>query len=274
MSIRRKLVYSFSLLTLFLMLQFVVNFYFDQRQQTLVKSMEDEQQISNQLSMLAIAAQKIRRYEKEYFIYVGNATRRQHYYTEFTNARKVISSLLGSLKLTFTRFDKVQMKNQVVAWELATQAYARKMDDIHYQVQEGKIDSVFDANDAIKRAKNKFRAVIEGAEQAIDDSYRLALGKSKLIHELHKTSSTISALMVLISVLVGIIIAIVVPNSIARPLRELSAAANRISKGNINESVEITGSAEITDLSYSLQQMQNTTFNLIKRAQNPQAEAS
>ncbi len=274
MSIRRKLFYSFPLLSLFFVIQFGISFYFSQQQQLLVKSMEDEHGISSQLSKLAITAQKIRRFEKEYFIYVDNPVRRQQYYTEFTQARQLISQLLGNLKLTFKRIGRQHLKSRMVAWDLATAAYVSKMDEIHNLVLAGKITRIVDANNAIKSAKNKFRAVLEGSKQAIEDSYRLTREKAQRVRELQNTSLKFSALMLLISVLAGLVVAVVVPDSIARPLRELTEAAQRISKGRINEPVQVDGSAEIADLSRSLQRLQNATFNLIKRAQNPRIDAT
>jgi len=268
MSISRKLYYSFLLLTVFLLVQFAVNFYFNQKKQDLVDSMVTEHEISSHLAALAIAAQKIRRFEKEYFIYVNNPPKRQHYFEEFIDAQHQINNLLQNLKSDFRHSAKKSQESQLLAWELSTQVYGKAMAQINQSVKQGRLQTVQDANAAIKSGKNKFRVVLEGSEQAIEEALRLSRSKAEMIRLINRQSLMVSALLLLFSVIIGLIMAKAVPASVVKPLQQLAQAADRISKGHINEPVNVTGSAEISNLAQSIERLQNATFNLIKRVQN------
>jgi len=268
MSISRKLYYSFLLLTVFLLVQFLVNFYFNQKKQDLVDSMVTEHEISSQLAALAIAAQKIRSIEKEYFIYVNNPTKRQRYFVEFFAAQHQINNLLQSLKSTYRRSDKKSQESQLLAWELSSQVYGKAMAQIDQSVKQGRLQTVQDVNAAIKSGKNKFRAVLEGSEQAIEEVLRLNRSKAEMIRQMNRQSVMVSGLLLLFSVIIGLIMTKAVPASVVKPLQQLAHAADRISKGHINEPVNVSGSAEISDLAHSIERLQNVTFNLINRVQN------
>lgn len=273
MSIRTKLLYSFLLLTLLLVIHFISSFYLSQREHDLVKEMVVEQNISHQLSRLSIVAQKIRRYEKEYFIYVQSPSKRNQYYKEFSEAKVEINNVLSGLKRTYSKNEKNAELNQLVAWEISTLAYTDGFNKVHLDVVDGLITDVIQANTAIKKSKNKFRSVLSGSSNAIEDSFRRARLKADLIREFSKTSLLVSMVITIFSVVIGLVIAFQVPASITRPLQELSEVVTSISKGELNEKVDVKGSPEIVDISKSIGRLQKATLGLLKKSQHVQRDA-
>ena len=70
MTIRKKLIAGYLLLGFFLAIQAAISFYFnDQAKELADQTIEHNFEASLQLSDLTILAQKMRRYEKEAFIY-------------------------------------------------------------------------------------------------------------------------------------------------------------------------------------------------------------
>ncbi|MBT3205330.1 MAG: HAMP domain-containing protein [Gammaproteobacteria bacterium] len=274
MSIRSKLLISFLFLTLLLLTHFIIGYYFTQREHDLVKEMANEHNISHQLSQLAISAQKIRRYEKEYFIYLQNTPKRRKYFKDFSDARNEINNILSSLKNTYSKLGKKLDLNRLAAWKISTLSYTAGFEKINEEVMNGIITDVAEANGAIKESKNKFRSVLSGSMDAIDESFRSSKNKAKLIQDFGATSSLISSSIALISVFIGLVMAFQVPASIIRPLKELSEVANSISKGNLNEKVDIVGSPEIVDLSKSIERLQTATLGLLKRVQITKREGT
>ncbi len=274
MSIRSKLLISFLFLTLLLLTHFIIGYYFTQREHDLVKEMANEHNISHQLSQLAILAQKIRRYEKEYFIYLQNTPKRRKYFKDFSDARNEINNILSGLKNTYSKLGKKLDLNRLAAWKISTLSYTAGFEKINEEVMNGIITDVAEANGAIKESKNNFRSVLSGSMDAIDESFRSSKNKAKLIQDFGATSSLISSSIALISVFIGLVMAFQVPASIIRPLKELSEVANSISKGNLNEKVDIVGSPEIVDLSKSIQRLQTATLGLLKRVQISRREGT
>ena len=70
------------------------------------------------------------------------------------------------------------------------------------------------------------------------------------------------------SVIVALIMAFQVPASIARPLKQLTDIANRISKGEVDQHIKISGSHEIVTLAKSIERLQVATLGLLRRLQS------
>lgn len=82
---------------------------------------------SSQLGDLAVLAQQVRRYEKEYFVYVSNAEKRNGYIKEWTGASDKLTQILGTMRGNqagaFTSADQVQIEQ----WMQAASFYAVQM---------------------------------------------------------------------------------------------------------------------------------------------------
>jgi methyl-accepting chemotaxis protein len=269
MQIRTRLLVSFLLLTMLIVLQFVFSSYVTQQQDSLVRQMVHEHEISHRLSGLASAAQKIRRYEKEYFIYVADENRRSHYFSEFQSAKSEIEGYLRGLRMIYTVDANDTELSRLGAWQDATAFYADRFENIHRDVSAGKITSSFAANTAIAEGKNRFRQVLTESHAAIDQQLVDARANSDMIFAYKADSSTLFALISAISVLFGLFISFQVPRSICKPVRELTELADGISKGRINVPVKITGSREIEDLSKSIERLRIAVRGLLLRVQRP-----
>jgi len=269
MQIRTRLLVSFLLLTVLIVLQFVFSSYVAQQQDALVRQMVHEHEISNRLSGLALAAQKIRRYEKEYFIYVADEARRSHYFSEFQSARSEIDSYLRALRMIYSVAANEVERQRVGAWQDAADFYADQFDNIHRDVNTGKITTPFAANAAIAEGKNRFRQVLTDSHAAIDQQLELARANSDAIFAYKADSSMLFVLLSAISVLFGLFISFQVPRSICKPVRELTELADGISKGRINVPVKVTGSREIEELSKSIERLRVAVRGLLLRVQRP-----
>lgn len=82
---------------------------------------------SSQLGDLAVLAQQVRRYEKEYFVYVSNAEKRNGYVKEWTGASDKLNQILGTMRGNqagaFTSADQAQIEQ----WMQAASFYAVQM---------------------------------------------------------------------------------------------------------------------------------------------------
>ena len=268
MSIRAKLLSSFLFLTLLIVIQFVTSQFFAVKENELIREIVIEHEISAQLSGLSSAAQKIRRFEKEYFIYVQDSIKREKYFKEFGEAKDEINGYISRLKQIFSKSRKASQISVLSVWEIATKIYTDGFENLNQRVKDGEITEVLQANTAIQEPKNKFRVVLSGTAESIENQYQLAETKAERITQYKSTSSMISIVVSGISVIVALLVSFQVPASIVKPLKQLTDIANSISKGQVNQSIEISGSREIVNLARSIERLQVATLGLLKRVQS------
>ena len=271
MSIRSKLLFSFLSITLLILILFAVRQFFSVKEADLVKEIVLDHEISAQLSGLSSAAQKIRRYEKEYFIYVQTPKKRNKYAGEFADASSEISQYISRLKSIYSQTGKRNALAKLLEWERATNFYTTGFSKLNRQVQDGKIKGVIEANQAIQEYKNAFRVVLSGTAAEIKNQYQLATLKAQRIQQYQDTSSLVFIVIGILSLAVALIMSYQVPAGIVKPLKRLTDIANGISKGKVNESVDVRGSIEIEDLAKSINRLQAATVGLLKRVQAAKA---
>ena len=272
MSIRAKLFIAFMVITALIMTLFVVRQYFSYKEAGLVRELVVDHEISVQLSGLSAAAQKIRRYEKEFFIYVQNPTKRAKYAGEFADAGVEIESYIKRLRDIFTVNRRDGELAKLQAWQDATRFYTGGFEQIVAAVEVGTIAGVLEANAAIQPYKNEFRVVLSGTEDAIREQYQLASAKSIRIREYQHTAALVFMVIAAFSLCLSVFMSIQVPASVVKPLKKMTMVANAISKGQLNDSVDIRGSAEIEDLANSIKRLQTATLGLLKRLQNARSQ--
>lgn len=274
MAIRTKLLLSFLLLTILLVMQFFVSHHFSVKEDQLVRQIIEEHNISHQLSGLVQAAQKIRRYEKEYFIYVQNPQKRDEYYRDFQITRQEIDATLVGLKIAHARSKHAGQQGRVAEWAAATEYYAEGFEQVHQKVLNGDIVNTFQANAAIKDAKNRFRVVLSGSHEAINEQLARARAEAEQIFDYGEQSSLIFTIVTDVSILIGLFISFRVPKTITRPMTELATIAEGISRGRINKPVKMSGSREIVELAESIERLRVAAQGLLTRLKAARKTAS
>lgn len=104
--------------------------------ETVVEAVRKNTLGASELNELAVLAQQIRRYEKEYFVYVGNVERRANYEKEWTDTSAKITKLLGKLRANEGGILENSEVAQVGVWWGAADFYASEMRKIFGMVNE------------------------------------------------------------------------------------------------------------------------------------------
>lgn len=84
-----------------------------------IASVEKNTLAASELTELAVVAQQIRRYEKEYFVYVGNVERRENYIKEWTGAADKMTKLLQTMKTNADGAFAQEDLGKISAWASA-----------------------------------------------------------------------------------------------------------------------------------------------------------
>jgi hypothetical protein len=126
------------------------------------------------LAGVQIEGEKLRRYEKEMFIYVTNAGKRGGYVKEFDGAYTKLLNLLDTTLMPSGKVFSDEERTQILGWKNAAVFYANEFNslgrkaDIEFQqasTAEQRAAATVEYNNAIKAGKDRFRELLAGADK-------------------------------------------------------------------------------------------------------------
>ncbi len=306
-SIKTRLVNGMMLIVLFFLVQAGLVWYATSNaKSTVVESTRRNTVATSELGALAVLAQQIRRYEKEYFVYVGNKQKRDAYEHEWRDALRNIEAILAKMKTGASGAFSSKDMAQVTTWEAAASFYAAEMDKIFLAVDErvkavqgqkesgvgsaastkptGKTGGTATAaapehsalaeyrstevNDMIKAGKERFSADLIKGVSALDKA------KTEETLALAKVAETMFdqvLLGVLVTVAIGVVVALALsvslPKTVIKTLAGLSKAAEKMSMGDLKQPYDAGGVTEFNTLAQALNRMRLGQQALLERLQ-------
>jgi hypothetical protein len=302
-SIRSRLVLGLGLIIAFFLAQAALVWWSQSTAKSdVVDTARKNTLASSQLTDLAVFAQQIRRYEKEYFVYVGNEERRNNYIKEWTSTSDKITKLLATMRSNaegaFSSDDVAKIGN----WQSAADFYGAEMQKIFASVndQAGKVAQAA-AAPAPTPAPGAKPAVAAPAAAAsapapvvmfapTEVNTMITAGKDRLSGVLIKGVSEMSAEKtkqtlslsevaaggfnqvfagVMLTVAVGIVIALLLmvnlPKAVTTPLANLTSAVDDMSKGSLDKKIDSGNVAEFAGLATALERMRVGQQALVAR---------
>ena len=299
-SIRSRLVFGLGLIIVFFLAQAALVWYSQSTARSqVVDTARKNTLASSQLTDLAVLAQQVRRYEKEYFVYVGNEERRNGYIKEWTGTSDKITKLLGTMRANsegaFAADDVGKMGN----WVDATEFYSGEMKKIFSTVndQAARVAQAAAAPSPVITPAAKGSAPVAATPTAPvvmfarpEVNTMIGAGKDRLSGVLIKEVSLMSAektkqtlalsevaaggfnqvfagvmLTVAIGILIALILMVTLPKAVTTPLENLTAAVDDLSKGNLDKKVDVGDVAEFAGLATALERMRVGQQALIAR---------
>jgi nitrogen fixation/metabolism regulation signal transduction histidine kinase len=297
-SIRSRLVFGLGLIIVFFLLQAQLVWYSQATaRDQVVDTARKNTMASSQLTDLAVLAQQIRRYEKEYFVYVGNEERRNNYIKEWTGTSDKITKLLSTMRANadgaFSADDVAKMGN----WVSSAEFYGAEMKKIFGVVtdQAAKVAQAAATPEPAPAAKGAAPAAAPAAPAAVmfappEVNTMITAGKDRFSGVLIKGVSEMSAektkqtlalsevaaggfnqvfagvmLTVAIGVVVALILMITLPKAVTEPLAQLTASVDDLSKGQLDKKVEAGQVAEFAGLATALERMRLGQQALVAR---------
>jgi HAMP domain-containing protein len=301
-SIRAQLIGGLSLIILFFIAQ-AAFVWWDQEstRKDVVDATRKNTIASSQLGELAVLAQQVRRYEKEYFVYVSNEEKRNGYVKEWTGASDKLNQILGTMRGNqagaFTSADQALIEQ----WMQAASFYGTQMRLIFdaVNVRKEKMDlqanelaaintavaakakaktatpaapavevitmlTPIQANDMIQLGKTRFSDVlIKGVSEMTKAKTKATLSLS----EIAGTGFDKLLYVVLATVVAGILIALglmlKLPRTVSQPLAKLTTSVDNISRGNLEGEVKSGGIQEFEGLATALERLRLSQKSLV-----------
>ena len=267
LSIRARLMLGFGLMMFFIMGQSIVTFVYFQENSSLVRqAINHDFKASTEIANIAVIGQALRRYEKEYFIYVDNFDKRRGYHKEFSESagklKKSLDGILGDTSTTWSDDDK----REATVWAKALDTYTLGFNEIADKVERGELQTTLEANAAIQNAKNAFRVLLKGAAKGSRLKYQGAeVNHARIAKNLNFVNYTVIVMSVAGLALV-LVLMISIPRAIAGPIKLLNDAATAMSVGNLDRRVPLSSVAEFEDLAKTLERMRVSQKVLIHKS--------
>jgi hypothetical protein len=301
-SLRNKLMFGLVPVVLFFLAQAALVWFFGGRTTTEVGNTVRQNTVaSSKLSELAVLAQQVRRYEKEYFVYVSNVERRNGYIKEWSGtADKINTSLTTMLANSDGAFSKADLA-EVSKWKEAADFYGSEMKKIFANVDQ-RADAVAKAAAAADAAASASKGAVAkpaaGASEpapvvmfsSVEVNTMIGPGKDRLSAELiagvnklskAKTEQTLALpniaqegfdkllfgaiALSLLGAVVAAAVLVTLPPAIQSPISALTASVEAISKGQVGAAAASVKVKEFTVLEQGLERLRQSQKIMLER---------
>jgi HAMP domain-containing protein/DNA-binding transcriptional regulator of glucitol operon len=258
------------------------------------------------LADLSTMAQQIRRYEKEYFIYVNNPEKRTQYQKEWTGTMEKITALLGRMRANSSSALSADDLGRVGQWAAASEFYAAEMTKVFAEVnarankmqeeaataqaaeqlaasnkgakakeatpvlERTRMLLPDEANDLIKAGKDRFSAeLIKGVTTTFAQKSEATLALTTVTNEgFNKMIYGVMA-SVLIGIGIGGYLLISLPKSVTEPIHNLTTLVDAMSRGEPTKPVASIKVQEFKNLSAAVERMRIAQELMLQRLQKP-----
>jgi HAMP domain-containing protein len=256
---------------------------------------------SSLLADASASAQQIRRYEKEYFIYVNDVNKRNGYIKEWTGThdklKATLETMLGKDQDSFSPSDR----SEIVKWGDALKFYSSEMQNIFKSV-DGRTREIelaaaraAEAAAAPKPAAGAKATAVEAPAPVVmftpvEVNTMIGPGKDRLSAELIKGVSTLSKAKteqtlglptiaregfsrmlnwalatVAIGTLLTLFVLMTLPKTVRNPIASLTAMIEGISLGKVDNAMPKTGVAEFSDLEKGVERLRQSQKIMLDR---------
>jgi HAMP domain-containing protein len=270
-SIRSKIFWGVGAVVLFVVLQSAAMWWYGNRVGDQVKTAINQNfAAASVLSDVVIEAQKLRRFEKEMFIYAAVKDKREGYVKEWNGAYKamvdnIVNGAADARKGLFNAQEAQEMKTWLDAAQFYEREFRKTVDLARSQEAAPPATLTIDLNNAIGPGKDRFRTLLNGALKMREAKENDSNAISQDIASSFKTQGLVALALTVLGLLVGALMVRTVMKSVTAPLSALTAATEKISKGLAENSIAASGIAEYSPLEASLERLRVAQKAMVER---------
>jgi methyl-accepting chemotaxis protein len=289
MSISRKIKFGFGVLLALLGTQFVVQQMLAYAIQSRVNTAITQNfAAADALAEITSIAQQLRRFEKEYFIYVNDQSGRAKYRKEWTDAYDKLSDNLAKMAANaggeFGAGDVTAFSN----WMLALKFYGDEFKSIMDKAEAGTIlsaavvagDGKKDAaplpaanisqatriaNDMIGRGKDRFKEVLDGAQTLRKEKSIASAQSVTEIRTFFSIATVITFAVFFFGLIVAIYLITILPRTVRQAIDGFVGIADKMSKGDLKQVIQAEGVIEFHALAKALERLRVAQAGLLER---------
>lgn len=217
------------------------------------------------IQALVLEYERMRKYEKEYFVFAANVDRRSNYEKEWEKAYATIGKLFSDARAdSNTQFTAVE-KSKLREWNDAIDSYAKGFRELVKRVTGGVVPDGLTANSENGKNVDHVRPFGKDAPaflaKQVADSQTAAGAAVSTVR-----GALIGIVVLQVLVLLALVFAYLrVPKAIGATITSFSEAVDKMSKGDAKSPLPETGLAEFEPLSQGLGRLQKSLGIAIDR---------
>ena len=195
----------------------------------------------------------LRRFEKDYFLNLGNSEKEKEYLEKWNEQKEKLEGRLGDLsKLAVLKEDRDAVKSMQTSFA----TYAEGFNKVVASVQSGSIKTSQNANKAMSAYKETIHQLEDLAERNSKAASERMAGNTAVVEKQSSLTIMISVLIVVIALIVAVLISIILVRGITRPIGKAVAVAKQLALGVLQEeSVIVTSKDETGQLLEAMNEM-------------------
>ncbi len=194
----------------------------------------------------------LRRYEKDVYINIDSAEKREGYVTKWNDLKgKTLEKINTLEKLTTVAKDK----EMIASIKVNLNAYITGFGKVYAIISEGSIKTTQQANSAIGEYKDAIHKMENITEELSDEAAKRMDGAEKAVNEIKVRSQNTIFIAVLIALIAVIALSYMIIRSIVTPLTVTTNVCNTLADGDLSININISSKDEIGVMLVSLKAM-------------------
>jgi methyl-accepting chemotaxis protein len=193
----------------------------------------------------------LRRFEKDYLLNIGDAAKEGEYSRKWSDD---LQKLRGTLDKISQHVSEAE-RGHLAALGRNVETYAAGFLRVQDGIRTGTIKTAPEGNAAIGPVKEAIHAIDEAMDKLAGDHQKAMRGQGDVIQGTAASARTTMVVIILGAVALGVVVSIAITRSITAPLSVAVGAAERIAKGDLRESLEVTSQDELGKLQLAMRAM-------------------
>jgi len=210
-----------------------------------------------------IAALDLRRFEKDYFINIGDKDKEAEYLAKWSDARQKIEQHLQKIDKLGSD-DRSHDTIQQVRADLAE--YTTAFQGIARRIGTGELKTAAEANKELTPFKDHVRRIETSVETIDDDSTKRMEEKKALITSVEQSARNTTMLIATLALVVVFVLSVALTRSITRPIAACVDVAEKLAEGDTDQRVEVRGKDETSQLLASMKKMIESNSAMVAAA--------
>jgi len=305
MSISTKIKLALGALLAMMILHASVSIYLDHSVQAQVETaIKKNFAAAEAIAEVTVLGHQLRRFEKEYFICVNEASGREKCRREWSTAQSRLQRALDAMR---ANADGIYLQTDLESftrWNTAFQYYTSEFRAIMQRAEAGQIvpaatndasveasknvgtsanprttassaapapnasDIIRAASQAIGPGKDRFREFLDGAETLRRDKLQQSTVAAAEVKTLFRRSNYASMILLALGMLLALYQMLSIPRAIRQPIEEFVGLAVRISKGDVSQGKQGPQFEEFQPLAAALERLRVAQIGLLERVRN------
>jgi methyl-accepting chemotaxis protein len=193
----------------------------------------------------------LRRYEKDYFLNIGDAQKEAQYERDWDKASKELRASLDALE----KHSDAGERDKISTLRRDLETYSAGFARVKESIRSGAVTSARDGNHAIGPVKDAAREIADISDQLSEKRRAAMQGQKDVVRDTAAAARNTMLGILLFGIGIGLVVSIFITRSITAPLKRAVDSVEQIAGGDLTQAVEGGGTDEVGQLLAAMRAM-------------------